>query len=200
MEAIVEAATSGKIAGKISAVIANRPDAAGLQFAQVWDIDAVCVDHEKFGTREQFESELVKKIDHYHPDVVVLAGFMRILTPGFIKHYEGRLLNIHPSLLPSFTGLHTHQRALETGVKWHGCTVHFVTPELDCGPIIIQGCVPVLADDDEQTLAERVLAVEHQIYPMAINWFVEKQLVVDNGIVCLKGTNQAPQFFISMPV
>lgn len=139
------------------------------------------VDHREHADRAQFDAALAECIDTHAPDLVVLAGFMRLLTPGFVRRYEGRLLNIHPSLLPAFTGLDTHRRALEAGVRVHGATVHFVTAELDCGPIVIQAVVPVLPDDDASALAARVLAQEHRIYPQAVRWFVEDRLARDEG-------------------
>ena len=173
MEAIVQA----KIAGaRIGAVISNRADAAGLEFAAAHGIATAVVDHKAFASREAFDAALCEAIDAHRPDLVVLAGFMRVLSDGFVRHYEGRLLNIHPSLLPAFPGLHTHRRALEAGVRVHGATVHFVTPTLDCGPVVIQAVVPVLPDDDEVVLAARVLGQEHRIYPQAVSWFVAGRL------------------------
>jgi phosphoribosylglycinamide formyltransferase 1 len=176
MEAIVRAAIPG---ARIAAVISNRPAAGGLAFAQSHDIPTAVVDHTAYPDREAFDAALAACIDAHAPDLVVLAGFMRVLTPGFVRRYEGRLLNIHPSLLPAFPGLHTHRRALETGVRVHGATVHFVTAELDCGPIVIQAAVPVLEGDDESALSARVLAQEHRIYPQAVRWFVEDRLRFD---------------------
>jgi len=173
MEAIVRAQIPG---AKIAAVISNRPDAAGLAFAASHGIAAQVVDHKAYASREAFDAALAETIDAHQPDLVVLAGFMRVLTDGFVGRYNGRLLNIHPSLLPSFPGLHTHQRALEAGVRVAGTTVHFVTPTLDCGPIVIQAVVPVLDGDDEAALAARVLVQEHRIYPQAVRWFVEDRL------------------------
>jgi phosphoribosylglycinamide formyltransferase-1 len=175
MEAIVRAAIPGS---RIAAVISNRPDAAGLGFAASHGIATAVVDHKAFPDRASFDTELARVIDSHAPDLVVLAGFMRVLTADFVRHYEGRLLNIHPSLLPSFPGLHTHQRALEAGVRVHGTTVHFVTAELDCGPIVVQAAVPVLSGDDEAALAARVLVQEHRIYPQAVRWFVEDRLTI----------------------
>lgn len=176
MEAIVAAAIPG---ARIAAVISNRPDAAGLNFAAERGIPTRVVDHKAYPSREAFDAALAEAIDALAPDLVVLAGFMRVLTDAFVSRYSGRLLNIHPSLLPSFPGLHTHRRALETGVRVHGTTVHFVTPTLDCGPIVVQAVVPVLPDDDEATLAARVLVQEHRIYPQAVRWFVEGRLSFD---------------------
>ena len=183
MQAIVEAG----IPARIAAVISNRPDAAGLAYARSKGLETAVVDHRSYGSREAFDAVLAERIDRYGADLVVLAGFMRILTDGFVRRYEGRILNIHPSLLPAFPGLHTHRRALEQGVKIHGCTVHFVTPALDHGPIVVQAAVPVLPGEDEDSLAARVLKQEHRIYPQAVRWFVEDRLDVERGIVRVKG-------------
>ena len=173
MEAIVRAQIPG---AKIAAVISNRPDAAGLAFAASHGITAQVVDHKAYSSREAFDAALAETIDAHQPDLVVLAGFMRILTPGFVQHYAGRLLNIHPSLLPKHKGLHTHQRALEAGDSEHGCSVHFVTEELDGGPRVIQAVLPVMADDTAESLASRVHQQEHLIYPLAVRWFAEGRL------------------------
>ena len=165
MEAIVRAAIPG---ARIAAVISNRPDAKGLQFAAEQGIATAVVDHKAYADREAFDTALAESIEAYAPDLVVLAGFMRVLTDGFVRRFEGRLLNIHPSLLPAFPGLHTHRRAIEAGCKFAGATVHQVTAELDHGPILAQAVVPVLPDDDEHALAARVLTQEHLIYPRAI--------------------------------
>lgn len=185
MEAMLKAQAEGRLPVRIAAVVSNRPDALGLESARAAGIPTVGLDHKAYAGREAFDTALMAAIDHFEPQLVVLAGFMRILTEGFVRHYEGRLINIHPSLLPSFPGLHTHRQALEAGVKVHGCTVHFVTPELDHGPVIIQAAVPVLDDDDEHTLAERVLAQEHRIYPQAVRWFGEGRLALKAGRVSL---------------
>lgn len=176
MECLIQACREQGWDAQIAAVIANRPDAAGLEIAQSHQIPVQVVTSKGFETREAFEAELSKVIDCYAPDLVVLAGFMRILTAPFVEHYLGRMVNIHPSLLPSFPGLATHQKALTEGVKVHGATVHYVTPELDHGPIIMQGVVPVLPQDNEQSLAERVLAMEHRIYPAALQAILQGQV------------------------
>jgi len=181
MQAMVEADLP------VAAVISNRADAAGLAYAAGRGIATAVVAHRDFATREAFDTALAQVIDGFHPDLVALAGFMRILTAGFVRQYDGRLLNIHPSLLPAFPGLDTHARALAAGVKLHGCSVHFVTAELDHGPIVIQAAVPVHADDDEATLAARVLVQEHRIYPQAARWFLEGNLVIENGLVRVRG-------------
>jgi phosphoribosylglycinamide formyltransferase-1 len=184
MEAIVEACAAQSWPARIAAVISNRGDAAGLDYAAARGIATAVVEHRTYADREGFDAALAQAIDAHAPDVVVLAGFMRILTAGFVQRYAGRLLNIHPSLLPAFTGLHTHRRAIEAGCKLAGATVHYVTAELDHGPIVAQAAVPVLPDDTEQTLAARVLASEHRLYPMAVRWAVEGALRIEaNGVV-----------------
>ncbi len=188
MQAIVDAQIAG---ARIAAVIANRPDAAGLAWAAERGIATVGLDHKQFASREAFDERLASEIDAFSPDLVVLAGFMRILTPAFTARYEGRMLNIHPSLLPSFPGLHTHQRAIDMGCKVAGCTVHFVTAELDHGPIVAQGVVPVLDDDTEAALANRVLALEHQLYPQAVRQFVAGELQVNGSRVSGVAASQA---------
>ncbi len=177
MQAIVEA----NLPLRIAAVISNKADATGLEYAQAKGIATAVVDHRPHATREAFDAELMRCIDAYAPDLVVLAGFMRILSDGFVQHYAGRLINIHPSLLPAFPGLATHRRALEAGVKIHGCTVHFVTPVVDHGPIVVQAAVPVKHGDTAQSLAARVLQQEHQIYPQALRWFAEDRLHLHQG-------------------
>lgn len=184
MEAIVRAGLPAEIA----AVISNRREAAGLKFAEQTGIRTQTVDEREFASREAFERSLAEAVDGHSPDLIALAGFMRVLGAEFVRRYPGRMVNIHPSLLPSFPGLHTHRRALHEGVKLHGCTVHFVTPEVDRGPIIVQAAVPVLAGDTEAALAARVLAQEHRIYPLALRWFVEGKLVLENGLVRVNGT------------
>lgn len=164
---------------RIAAVISNNPAAAGMTIARAAGISALSIDHREFSNRAAFDAVLARSIDSYAPDLIVLAGFMRILTPGFVQHYAGRILNIHPSLLPAFPGLDTHRRALAAGVRVHGCTVHFVTAELDHGPIVIQAAVPVLPDDDEDSLAARVLEQEHRIYPQALRWLAEGRVRLD---------------------
>jgi phosphoribosylglycinamide formyltransferase-1 len=185
MEALIAARDAGQLPVNIAAVISNRPEAKGLETAGRAGITAHYIDHKAFAGREAFDAALAECIDQFNPDLVVLAGFMRILSEGFVRHYEGRLMNIHPSLLPSFPGLHTHQRALEEGVRIHGCTVHFVTPTLDHGPVIIQAAIPVLDDDTEDSLAARILVQEHKVYPQAVRWFAEDKLTLENGRVRL---------------
>jgi len=183
MEAIVQACAEQAWPAQVVAVLANRPSAAGLEFAAARGIDTVVVDHKAFAVRGDFDTALARAIEGFAPDLLLLAGFMRILGSAFVQRFEGRMLNIHPSLLPSFPGLHTHRRALAAGCKAVGATVHFVTPELDHGPIVMQSVVPVRPGDDEHTLAARVLATEHMIYPLAVRWFVQGQLQVRDGLV-----------------
>ena len=183
LDAIVRAG----VPAKIVAVISNRADAAGLKLGEQAGIPTEVVDDREFPSREAFEAELADAIDRHSPDLIVLAGFMRVLGADVVRRYSGRMINIHPSLLPAFPGLHTHRRALQEGVKLHGCTVHFVTPQVDHGPIIIQGAVPVRAGDTEVALAARVLRQEHCVYPLALRWLVEGRLVVENGLVRVNG-------------
>lgn len=173
----------------VSAVISNVAGAGGLAIAAKHGVPTLVVKHGDFPTREAFEEVLAAAVDRFAPKLVAHAGFMRIVTAGYVARYAGRMLNVHPSLLPSFTGLHTHERALAAGVKVHGCTVHFVTPELDAGPIVIQAAVSVLANDTVETLSKRVLRQEHIVYPRAIRWFLDDKLVVENGLVRVKGND-----------
>jgi phosphoribosylglycinamide formyltransferase 1 len=171
----------------VSAVISNDAAAQGLALARERGIATRVVEHRAHATREAFDAALGAEIERFAPRLVALAGFMRVLTPGFVARYRARLLNIHPSLLPAFPGLHTHERALAAGVKVHGCTVHFVTAELDHGPIVLQAALPVRAGDDAAALAARVLKQEHVIYPRAVRWFLEGKLTLDDGVVRVKG-------------
>jgi phosphoribosylglycinamide formyltransferase-1 len=183
MEAVVRAAESQGWPARIAAVISNKPEAKGLEFARARGIPTAVVANKEYPTRAEFDAALQEAIDRFAPDLVVLAGFMRILTAPFVEHYEGRMLNIHPSLLPLFPGLGTHQQALDAGEKEHGATVHFVTAELDHGPVVAQARVPVLPGDTEDTLAARVLVEEHKLYPHAVRLFVEDRLKIENGSV-----------------
>jgi phosphoribosylglycinamide formyltransferase-1 len=197
MESLLAAVAAGTLPVRIVGVLANRPDAKGLATAAAQGVPTGVVDHKQFADREAFDTAMAEAIDRFAPDLVVLAGFMRILTDGFVRRYAGRLVNIHPSLLPSFPGLHTHRRALEEGVRIHGCTVHFVTPALDHGPVIVQAAVPVLDDDDEASLAARVLTQEHQVYPLAVRWFAEGRLRLVDGRVLLSATQDATGVLIA---
>lgn len=183
MEAIVRRCAEERWPAAVVAVIANRADATGLGFAAERGIATAVVPHKAFAQREDFDAALAETIDQHRPDLLVLAGFMRVLGAAFVQRYAGRFLNIHPSLLPAFPGLHTHARALEAGCKVVGATVHFVTAELDHGPIVMQSAVPVRAGDGEASLSARVLATEHVIYPQAVRWFVEGRLAVEGGLV-----------------
>jgi phosphoribosylglycinamide formyltransferase-1 len=183
MEAIVRAQQAQQWPARIAAVISNKADAPGLAFAQAQGIPTAVVDHKAYASRESFDAALRETIDGFAPDLVVLAGFMRILTVGFVEHYAGRMLNIHPSLLPLFPGLHTHRQALAAGVREHGATVHFVTADLDHGPIVLQARIGVSPGDTEESLAERLLAEEHIIYPQAVRLFVEDRLSIADGDV-----------------
>ncbi len=188
MEAILHA----NLPLEIRAVISNRPDAKGLATAAAAGLATEAIDHKAFASREDFDAALMRAIDYFEPDYVVLAGFMRVLTAGFIEHYPSRIVNIHPSLLPAYPGLHTHRRALEDRAKEHGATVHLVTPVLDHGPILIQARVPVLPGDDEDTLSARVLTEEHRIYPEALRWLAEDRVKLKNGVVHVDGVAVIP--------
>ena len=194
MRSLVQACEAQAWNAKIAAVISNRPDAAGLEFARARGIATRVVNHREFATRAAFDAALAETISGYAPDIVALAGFMRILGVDFVQRLTGRIVNIHPSLLPAFTGLHTHRRAIEAGCKLAGATVHFVTTELDHGPIIAQAVVPVLPGDTEETLAQRVLEREHELYPLAVGWIVRDLLRSDNGRVSV--STGEPQLLI----
>ena len=186
MAAVLAAVREGRIAARVAGVVSNRPGAAGLAVAEEHGVPAIVIDHTRFADRSAFERELEFAIDQLEPDLVVLAGFMRVLDAAFVARYAGRLLNIHPSLLPAYPGLHTHRRALADGVRVHGCTVHFVTHDVDQGPIVAQAAVAVLEDDDEARLAARVLAAEHRILVAAVRWFCEDRLVIEGNRVRVK--------------
>ena len=192
LSAILNAAQAPDYPAVIAGVVSNKADAHGLQLARDAGIAVSVVSNADYPDRTAYDAALQRAVDAYAPDLVVLAGFMRILTPGFVTHYAGRMINIHPSLLPSFTGLHTHQRALDAGVRLHGCTVHFVTAELDHGPIIAQAAVPVCDGDDARSLAARVLTVEHRLYPQAVRWFAEGRLRIEGQCVRLQGHTEPP--------
>ena len=188
LQSILEA----RLDAQIAAVISNNPAAKGIDIARGFGVETAVIDHRAFPDRASFDAALADKTDSYCPDLLVLAGFMRILTEGFIKRFDGRIMNIHPSLLPAFPGVDTHRRALQEGVRIHGCTVHFVTPELDHGPIIVQAAVPVLRGDDEERLAARVLEQEHRIYPQAIRWFLDGKLKLEGNRVTVNADSSAP--------
>jgi len=197
MEALLDA----RLPAEVAAVVSNAPDARGLEIARAHGVSTAVVDHRAFPNRPAFDEALSAALDKYQPDVLVLAGFMRILTDGFVQRYTGRLLNIHPSLLPAFPGLHTHARALAAGVRIHGCTVHFVTPTLDHGPIVAQAAVTVLPGDTEHALAARVLAQEHRIYPQAVRWFCEDRLkLAPEGTVLVDGARTSAATLVCPPL
>jgi len=183
----MQALLLARLPAQISAVISNEPNAAGLRIAAQHGVDTEVVSHARFSERAAFDAALAEVVARREPNLIVLAGFMRILGASFLERFPGRVINIHPSLLPAFPGVHTHQRALEEGVKIHGCTVHFVTSQLDHGPIIVQAAVPVLPHDSEQTLAARVLEQEHMILPQAVRWFIEGRLHMSGGRVLVTG-------------
>lgn len=187
LQAIIDAIARGGISGRIAGVLSNRADAYGLARAQQHGIATAVITHGDFSDRAAFDQALVRQVDAWNVDVVVLAGFMRILTPAFVAHYEGRLLNIHPSLLPRYKGLHTHRRALEAGDAEHGCSVHFVTAELDGGPVVAQAAVPVLPEDSEDSLADRVHQAEHRLYPQVLAWLAAGELQYRDGQPCFQG-------------
>ncbi|MBM3359113.1 MAG: phosphoribosylglycinamide formyltransferase [Betaproteobacteria bacterium] len=196
MEAILDA----KLPARVAAVVSNSPDAPGLAIAARRGIPTAVVDHRRHGDRAAFDAALAAEIEKHAPDLVALAGFMRILGPEFVARYAGRLMNIHPSLLPSFPGLHTHRRALEAGVRIHGCTVHFVNPGLDDGPIIVQAAVPVFPGDTEEALAARVLREEHRVYPQAVRWFCEGRMRLAAGKVVIDAARPREQVLLSPAV
>lgn len=197
LQAIIDACKSGKIAGKISAVVSNKADAYGLTRAADEGIPTVVLTNQEYSDRAAYDEALIQEIDKFSPDLIIMAGFMRILTAGFVNHYHGRMLNIHPSLLPKYQGLHTHQRALDADDEEHGASVHFVTEELDGGPVVLQAKVPVFEDDTAVELAQRVHVQEHLIYPLVINWFCKQRLVMTDGKAWLDGMLLPPSGYAS---
>ncbi|HDM8156482.1 phosphoribosylglycinamide formyltransferase [Vibrio harveyi] len=187
LQAILEACEDNMPNAQVAAVFSNKADAYGLERAKQFDVNDHFVDPKAFDSREDFDAELMQQIDEYQPDVIVLAGYMRILSNAFVSHYLGKMINIHPSLLPKYPGLHTHQRAIDAGDKEHGTSVHFVTEELDGGPVVLQAKVPVFEDDDADILAARVQTQEHKIYPMVTKWLVEERLTMKDGKAFLDG-------------
>ena len=187
LQAIINACNSTDYPGEVVGVISNKSDAYGLTRAKNANISGLTLSHKDFNSREEYDQELVKKIDSYTPDIIVLAGFMRILTPSFVQHFQGKLINIHPSLLPKYQGLNTHQRAIDAGDEVHGVSVHFVTEELDGGPVILQAKVPVFKGDTSDDLAARVHEQEHRIYPLVVRWFCEKRLSMQDDQAILDG-------------
>lgn len=200
LQAIIDATAAGEIPGEMAAVLSNKAGVRGLERAAEADIPTEVIEHRNFSDRASFDAAMREAIDQYQPDLVVLAGFMRILTPEFVQHYQGRMLNIHPSLLPAYPGLHTHQRAIEAGDSQHGATVHFVTAELDGGPSIVQGRVPIEHNDTPESLAARVLTQEHRIYPIAARWFCEGRLeLTGEGVLFDGNTLHAPLDIEQLP-
>lgn len=194
LQAVLDQCAAGSINGQVVAVISNRPNVMGLQRAVKAGVDAITLDHKSFASREAFDETLQSRIDAYQPDLIVLAGFMRILTPAFVEHFVGKMINIHPSLLPKYPGLNTHKRALEAGDSEAGATVHYVTAELDGGPLVAFSSVNIEPQDDELALAKRVLAAEHQLYPSVVRWICEDRLTFAEGLPCFEGkTLQIPQ-------
>jgi phosphoribosylglycinamide formyltransferase-1 len=199
LQAILTETRAGRLPIEVRAVISNNPEAEGLCHARAAGVPVEIVDHRAYSERAQFDAALMQAIDRHAPRLVLLAGFMRILGAAFIHHYAGRLFNVHPSLLPAFTGLNTHARALAAGVRTHGASVHFVTNDLDGGPVIIQASVPVRTDDSAATLGARVLEEEHRIFPLAIRWYVEGRLSLRNGQVLLDGETRPEQGLVATP-
>ncbi|WJM81998.1 phosphoribosylglycinamide formyltransferase [Pectobacterium brasiliense] len=193
LQALIDACKNGRLKGKIVAVFSNNAEAYGLERAQDADIPTCVLNPEDFADRAAFDAALANEIEQYEPALVVLAGYMRILSPEFVAQFAGKMLNIHPSLLPKYPGLHTHRKALENGDREHGTSVHFVTDELDCGPLILQAKVPVFSDDTEESLSERVKTHEHTIYPMVINWFLNGRLVMRDNEAWLDSVRIPPQ-------
>ncbi|MGY5450093.1 phosphoribosylglycinamide formyltransferase [Agarivorans sp. MS3-6] len=187
LQAIIDACKEGRINASIAAVISNKADAFGLERAQQAAINTVVVNPKEYSDRNSYDLALAEVIEQQQADLIVMAGFMRILSPAFVERFSGKMLNIHPSLLPKYQGLHTHQRAIEANDQEHGCSVHFVTAELDGGPVVLQAKVPVFEEDTAEDLAARVLVQEHAIYPMVINWFMEQRLSMDGDVALLDG-------------
>lgn len=193
LQALIDSIEQGQLPAKICAVVSNKDDVKGLERAHMHNIPSFVLDHKHFSNREQYDERLMEIIDAQGPDLIVLAGFMRILTPAFTQHYQGRMLNIHPSLLPKYQGLHTHQRAIDAGDTEHGVSIHFVTEELDGGPIVMQAKVPVEPEDDANNLAAKVQEKEHKIYPLAVKWFAEGRLTLDAEGRCLLDNRALPE-------
>ncbi len=193
LQAFIDQIEAGQLDLDIALVISNVESAFGLERAQRSGIETACVNHRLFSSRAEFDQAMMKEIDLFQPDIVILAGFMRILTPEFVNHYANRLVNIHPSLLPKFTGINTHQRALDAAETWHGASIHFVIPELDAGPVILQGRLPIRPNDTADSLQQRIHKIEHQLYPQAVSWFCQNRLSIVDGKVLLDGELSAQQ-------
>lgn len=193
LQAFIDQVNSGELDIEISLVISNKADAYGLERANNAAINSDCINHRDFSSRLEFDQALMQRIDQVKPDMVILAGFMRILTPEFVNHYQGRLINIHPSLLPKYPGVDTHQRAIDAGDQWHGASIHFVVPEVDAGPVILQGRLAINSDDTAESLQQRIHKIEHKLYPLAVKWFSQKRLENKNGKILLDGELSSKQ-------
>lgn len=193
LQAFIDQIDTGDLPIQLSLVISNKADAYGLERAKSAGIATAVVDHKRYASRLAFDQALIAAIDEVRPDIIILAGFMRILTPDFVNQYTNKLVNIHPSLLPKYPGTNTHQRALDAGDEWHGASIHFVVPEVDAGPIILQGRLPIMPNESAESLQQRIHKIEHQLYPQAIKWFAEQRLSFDAGKVLLDGETAAEQ-------
>jgi len=193
LQAFIDQVNSGELDIEISLVISNKADAYGLERANNAGINSDCINHRDFSSRLEFDQALIQRIDQAKPDIVILAGFMRILTPEFVNHYQGRLINIHPSLLPKYPGVDTHQRAIDAGDQWHGASIHFVVPKVDAGPVILQGRLAINSEDTPESLQQRIHKIEHKLYPLAVKWFAEKRLADKNGEILLDGELSSKQ-------
>lgn len=193
LQAFIDQVDDGQLNLDIALVISNKPKVFGLERATKAGIETDCLDHREFASRQHFDKALMQRIDQAQADIVILAGFMRILTSDFVNHYRNRLINIHPSLLPKYPGVDTHQRALAAGDTWHGASIHFVVPEVDAGPIILQGRLTLSANDSVESLQQRIHKIEHQLYPLAVRWFTEDRLTIKNGEVLLDGETSTEQ-------
>lgn len=193
LQAFIDQIAADELDIEISLVISNKDDAYGLVRASNAGIENTCINHREYSSRDAFDQALIARIDQANPDIIILAGFMRILTADFVNHYANRLINIHPSLLPKYPGVDTHQRAIDAGDQWHGASIHFVVPEVDAGPIILQGQLAITATDTAQTLQNRIHKIEHKLYPLAVKWFSENRLSVDKGKILLDGETSPKQ-------
>jgi len=193
LQAFIDQVTTKQLELDISLVISNKSDAYGLKRAENAGIESDCINHRDYSSRLEFDQALMARIDQAKPDIVILAGFMRILTSDFVNHYTGRLVNIHPSLLPKYPGVDTHQRAIDAGDKWHGASIHFVVPEVDAGPVILQGQLAINSDDTPETLQQRIHKIEHKLYPLAVKWFSEGRLSEQDGQILLDGETSVKQ-------
>lgn len=193
LQAIIDQIITGELAVRISLVISNNADAYGLERAKSANIDTICIDHRTFSSRQEFDQALMDRIDLLKPDLLILAGFMRILTAKFVEHYQNRLINIHPSLLPKYPGTDTHQRAIDANDEWHGVSIHFVVPEVDAGPIVLQGQLRIRPSDTPESLQQRIHLIEHRLYPLAVKWYAQGRLTIVKGKVLLDGETSSDQ-------